>query len=167
MKTRSIRIEGNLAYVTLTQGYIAVVDSDDAYLVEGFNWCAQVSRSTVYARRSDCTSGRGRFVLMHRLISTAPDDMHVDHIDGDGLNNCRSNMRLATNQQNQHNQGIARHNTSGFKGVYFHNRLKKWQAGIKMNNIAYHLGTYSTAELAHAAYVEASARLHGEFSRTS
>ena len=92
--------------------------------------------------------------------------MQVDHIDGDGLNNRRGNLRLATAGQNQHNKGLQRNNTSGFKGVRWRSDKGKWVARIDKDGKRRHLGYFDTVEGAHSAYVAASMAIHGEFGRT-
>lgn len=82
--------------VSLTRGYEAVVDDEDYDLVSQFKWYANVSGRTVYAERKT----RRVQMSMHRLILDAPAHLCVDHIDGNGLNNTRANLRLATRQQN-------------------------------------------------------------------
>ena len=90
-----------------------------------------------------------------------PPDL-VDHRDGDGLHNAFANLRPATPLQNAANQRRRSNNASGFKGVV---RLKnnKFAAKIKSRGKLHYLGLFPTGELAHAAYVEAAERLHGEF----
>lgn len=162
---RPIRIEGNIAYVPLTKGYEAIIDAVDAHIVAPFNWCASVDHNTVYAVRGDYRGGVQRFVILHRVLLGSPSGVHVDHIDGNGLNNCRQNLRLATPSQNSCNKRLPVTNTSGFKGVCWVNRSAKWQASIKMNGKQIYLGLHETPEAAHAAYIEASGRVHGEFGR--
>jgi HNH endonuclease/AP2 domain len=166
---RPIRIEGNVAYVTLTKAYVAIIDAVDVHLVDGHNWCALVGKNTVYARRSSSrdADGKQQDVRMHRVIMSAPPEFQVDHFDGDGLNNRRStNLRLATPSQNAHNQGIRRSNTSGTKGVTWHCRVGKWVAHITLHGKRKNLGYFTEQELAAAAYATASAEFHGEFGRT-
>jgi len=162
---RPITIEGNRAYITLTQGYVAIIDATDVPLVEGKNWWALVVRNTVYAVRGDRAGGKWRSIRLHRVIMDAPDGMQVDHISGDGLDCRRANMRWATRAQNNHNQRLSRNNTSGFKGVCWHNSRQKWCAHIKIDGKQIYLGLFTSPESAHAAYSEASARLHGDYGR--
>ena len=162
---RPIRIEGHLAYVPLSKGYEAVIDATDVHLVGAWNWCALVTPRAVYAKRTDRSGPKQRTVLMHRVLMGDPDDLEVDHRDGNGLHNMRDNLRTATRPQNQHNQRLAKHNTSGLKGVNLHKKTGKWQAYIKMHGKSYHLGLFVTQEAAHDAYVAASNRLHGTFGR--
>lgn len=166
---RPIRIEGNIAYVPLTKGYVATIDAADVPLVEGFNWCAFVTpRWTVYAGRgSSHDDGKHLAIRMHRVIIGAAHGLAVDHIDGNGLNNRRSNLRLATRAQNQHNRGVRADSASGLKGVLRHALTGRWRAYIRVDGKKIHLGYFDTAEAAHAAYSAAAHRLHGEFARTA
>jgi hypothetical protein len=162
---RIIRIEGNIAYVPLTRGYEAIIDADDVPLVDAWNWTTIVGLSNVYAFRNYCKDKSKRTVYLHRAIMGEPDGFQVDHINGNGLDNRRVNLRLATRSQNQHNRGASSNNTSGFKGVTWHNGVKKWQAQIAFCGKNKYLGRYDTVEAAHAAYAEASIKYHGEFRR--
>jgi hypothetical protein len=164
-KVRPIRVEGNIAFVPLTKGYEAVIDAADVHLVDGRNWCAMALRHTAYAQRTDCSGPKPRTVYLHRAIMGEPDGFQVDHIDSDGLNNRRLNLREATGSQNQHNQRLAKHNTSGLKGVTWHKAAGKWQAQIKLKGKQRFLGLHATLEAAHATYAAASAALHKEFGR--
>jgi len=164
---RPIRVDGQLAYVTLTKGYVAVIDAADVPLVEGFNWCAKLDRKTVYAKRADYTGQQARMVLLHRVIMAEPNDLCVDHRDGDGLNNRRGNLRVASKSQNAQNQAAHRDNKSGFKGVSWHKRDAKWQAQIMLNGKNVWTKSFSSAEDAATARAQKVAELHGEFGRAS
>nr|WP_268987487.1 HNH endonuclease [Providencia alcalifaciens] len=89
--------------------------------------------------------------------------MHIDHIDGDKLNNRIENLRICTHNQNQHNQGIRASNKSGYKGVSWMKSVKKWHAQICCNSKVTHLGLYTCKIEAAKAYDEAAKQLHGEF----
>jgi hypothetical protein len=165
MRQRPIRIEGDVAYVPLTKGYEAIIDAADVPLVEGFNWCSHVKPRAVYAVRTDFSGPAQRTVRLHRTIMGEPDGFEVDHRDGDGLNNRRTNLRIATSSQNKHNQRLNTRNSSGFKGVSWFTRLRKWQARIAVNGKAVYLGSYRCSTAAHFAYAKASRELHGEYGR--
>lgn len=168
-KIRPIRIEGNIAYVPLTQWYEAIIDAADVPLVMGFNWCAQVAPHTVYALRNGWESlgePKAPVIFLHRVICPAPSGMLTDHRDGDGLNNRRDNLRCATKAENGRNSRKKKNNTSGFKGVHLHKQSGRWQARISIGNPTQRsLGMFDTPEEAHEAYVKASAEMHGEFGR--
>lgn len=161
---RPIRIDGDVAYITLTQGMYAIVDTVDAHEISRLNWIAMRRKHGVYAQcHVGSHEGKRTTLLMHRFILDAPDGCFVDHISGDGLDNRRENLRITDAFGNARNRRINANNTSGYKGVHFSNG--KWVAKIKLNNKRKHLGSFSTVEEAAAAYAEASERLHGEFGR--
>ena len=165
-KIRPIRIEGNIAYVPLTKGYEAIIDAADSPLVARWNWHASTSAWNVYAHRTSYDTATRQRVCMHRVIMGEPIGLEIDHIDGDGLNNRRSNLRAATHSENMRNRTQQKNNTSGFKRVCWHKQARKWTAAIKVNGRQKHLGMFDKAEDAHAAYCAAAANLHGEFART-
>lgn len=168
---RPIRIEGNIAYVPLTRGYEAVIDAADVPLVSGVNWYAKVYRRgdrsvwNVYAASKERRLGKQSVRYMHRIIAGTPPSAQTDHIDGNGINNRRSNLRDATPSQNMHNQRISAANTSGAKGVYFNKATGKWQAQIHLGGKKHYLGRFSSVAEAAAAYSSASTHFHGEFGR--
>ena len=163
---RTIRIEGDVAYVTLTKGYTAVIDAADVHLVEGRNWSASVDPHAVYAVWTALARKGQSTVRMHRVITNASQDEQVDHRDHDGLNNRRSNLRLVTSSQNQHNSRMPNSNTSGYKGVSWDAQSAKWKAQICLQGKRFFLGRFDTAEEAHVAYCRASESLHGEYGYT-
>jgi hypothetical protein len=171
--TRPIKIDGDVAFVTLTKGYTATIDAVDVPLVDGCNWQALVDKRadgtirTVYAYRSDCSGPKQRTVYLHRVLMENPDALQVDHRDGDGLNCRRNNLRLATNSQNACNGRTPATNTSGYKGVTWNKNKRKWTACIKLDGKARNLGLFHDPADAASAYAEASAQLHGDFGRTA
>lgn len=107
----------------------------------------------------------------HRIVyalkhGVDPGSMLIDHVDGDGLNNKPRNLRLATQSENLRNCGAQCNNTSGHKGVSWHRNTRKWCAQITLNGRRTHLGYFSTAEEAAAAYATAAHQLHGVFAPT-
>lgn len=166
--TSRIRVEGDVAYVSLTKGYEALIDSADVPLVSKFNWCASVCRSTVYAVRGTRRGEKGypaRNICMHRVIANTPEGFETDHINGNGLDNRRCNLRSTSRAQNSVNTGIKKNNTSGYKGVDWSKTRKKWRARIRVNGERVGLGYYDSPEEAGAAYDEAARIYHGEFAR--
>ncbi len=160
---RPIRVEGETAYVELTQGLEAQIDASDIDLVSGKNWYALRNRNVVYAATSvSLGGGRDATIYMHKVLSGFA---LTDHADGNGLNNRRANLRDATPSDNAKNRRRQANNTSGFKGVAFHKRIGLWQARIGTNRKRVHLGYYATPEEAHAHYLAASKDIHGQFAR--
>ena len=171
-KIRPIRIEGNVAYVPLTKGYEAVIDVEDVSLVSDRCWWAMVGRlksgevRSVYAVHTPWSGSEHGVTYMHRLIAGTPAGLMTDHIDGDGLNNRRANLRPATDSQNQQNSRLRLVNKAKVKGVYWNVRAKKWRAQIGVDGRKHHLGFFDSVEDASAAYAAASAALHPTFGRT-
>jgi hypothetical protein len=165
---REITISGDVAMVPLTRGFVAQIDASDLHKVAGFNWFAVVQSYTVYAvRRVSGVKGRGSKISMHRQIIGATNDVQVDHVDLNGLNNRRENLRIATPQQNCFNRRKTRANTSGFKGVCWNRKSRKWQAGIRINGRSVHLGLFETIDAAYNAYCKAANQHYGEYARIS
>lgn len=166
-KIRPIRIEGNIAYVPLTLGYEATIDASDVAAVGEMNWHAKVDKRSdgsvraVYAVHS----GNRLKVKMHRLIVKSPNGVEVDHVNGNGLDNRKINLRYATASENRRNQKKRVDNTSGVKGVVWVADRHKWVAQIYANGRRTQLGYFAKLEEAKAAYSQASINLHGEFSR--
>jgi len=161
---RPIAIRDGKCYIPLTKGYIAICDEVDYTLVARYNWAEEVSTSTSYACAWLINAGRGKSVRMHRILMGVTDPkIQVDHKDGNGLNNCRDNIRLATHAQNQRNRRMCFGNKSGYKGVY--SKGKKWKVGIQVLGKSFNLGTFDTKEEAAIAYNEAAREHFGEFAR--
>lgn len=91
----------------------------------------------------------------------------IDHINAVKYDNRLSNLRAASSSENGRNRGAQKNNSSGLKGVYQRKKLGKWQASIKLYGKLKHLGTFTSAESASAAYAAAAHKYHGDFARTS
>ena len=100
---------------------------------------------------------------MHRVIMDTELNMIVDHLNGNGLDNRRSNLRNCTHAENMRNRKINKKNRSGFKGVSYYTKDNKWRAMIKFNNLRIHIGFYIDPKDAARAYNEAAVKYHGEF----
>jgi uncharacterized Fe-S cluster protein YjdI len=162
---RPLRFDGDIAIVPLTRGYEAIIDAADACLIQHANWCVWTDGRVFYARTNTAIPGVRSIANMHTVILTPPDGFEVDHRDGDGLNNRRSNLRVASHAQNNWNKGPKSNSRSGLKGIWFHAATGKWRASIRANGKTTDLGLHTTPEEAHAAYQVAAARIHGQFAR--
>lgn len=159
--------------IQLTRGRVAVVDTIDADLAD-LTWCAAKPSSASgihYAQRMLPRSvGKKTWMHMHRVVlerilgRALGAGEYADHIDGNGLNNCRTNLRLATHQQNMQNRKMSKANVVGYKGVTKREN-GRFRAQIKSDGKRYSLGTFTTAEEAHTAYCAAARELHGDFAR--
>ena len=102
---------------------------------------------------------------LHRIIMDEPEDLVVDHINGDILDNCRNNLRIVTRQQNNMNQGISKNNKSGVSGVHWNKTNDKWRAKIAYKYKDIHLGCFEKLEDATKARKDAEMKYFGEFAR--
>ena len=158
--------QGDTMLVPLTRGLFARVDIADALRVMERRWCAVSKKQTFYAVRALCDGGRST-LSMHRFLLNAPVGVQVDHIDGNGLNNSRVNLRFATNAMNSANRMKRPGTTSRYKGVHWNKQYGKWRAEITVNWKHLHIGTFDD-EIAAACAYDAAARQHfGEFARTN
>lgn len=146
----------------------AKISPQDAQLILQYKWrfttsskgrVHQVSRYAVAQEKRD-----GKLVItkMHRLILNAPDGVHVDHINGDGLDNRRENLRLATPELNQANARKHLVGRSRFKGVSWSEAAQKWRAYISQHRKQTHLGLFNTEIEAAAAYDAKAKEIWGD-----
>ena len=156
--------------IQLTQGQVAWISSHRYADIMQYKWFAVWNsrlKCFVAGRNVRIAKGSGgqRLMLMHRYILGLPlgDPRSGDHINQNGLDNTDENLRIANHAQQQHNRRCFHHSQTGLKGVLVKGR--RFQAAIRANGVKHHLGSFDTAELAHAAYAQAAQRLHGEFAR--
>ncbi len=151
-------------------GYTIFVDDEDYDLVSKYSWKAKLNtrKTNRYAARRPEVKGKKQWQFMHRLIMglEKSDKRQIDHIDGNGLNNIRSNLRIVTNQQNSRNSKKYKSDTSSkYKGVHYGSVCKKYKSSIKCSNIDYFLGRYTSELEAGAAYDIAAYILFGEYAK--
>jgi hypothetical protein len=135
------------AKVELTQGLYATIDAQDAETVGLFKWHAVRSGKTHYARTCTKKLGKFRSAQMHRMIAGLDPESsaQIDHIDRDGLNNRRANLRITGGTLQKLNQTVRLDNTSGVTGVHLRPD-GKWQARIGLYGKRYNLGVFATSE---------------------
>ncbi len=146
--------------VPIKDGFHVLVDAEDEKLLQGHRWRPSFGYGTLYAVNA--------FGLpMHRLILGAKKGEVVDHIDGNGLNNTRRNIRICTNQQNAFNMRAAAKGSSQYKGVYCpkERRSKKYRAQIQVNGRKRLLGSFDCEIEAARAYDAAALEVYGPFAR--
>jgi hypothetical protein len=136
--------------------------------VSKFTWHTLYHGHTYYARTNIKILGKWTLLYLHQLIlRTKGKRVSVDHIDSNGLNNLRQNLRKCTQQQNNRNQRKHITKTSRFKGVYYTrlSRGKKWRAGIAISGKTKSLGSFNSELEAKQAYNKAAKRLFGRYAR--
>ena len=145
--------------IPLTRGFVAIVDDEDADLA-ALKWYAQRHRRTVYASRGSS----GSRMRLHRAIGDRIGlEGLVDHINGDGLDNRRANLRSATNSQNLANRPRQVNNTSGFKGVSWDKRTHRWYVRAKLKGKEHFIGRFRDPVDAAKAYDRKVTELFGGF----
>ena len=150
--------------ISLTQGKVTLVDDADYEWLNQWKWYAHRShperKEVFYALRSD----KRYTVAMHRLILDVPKGLQVDHINHNGLDNRRCNIRLCTQSQNTANSSHLRPNkTSQYRGVHWDKTHNRWRAGIRVNNKPYRLGRFTSEIDAARVYNRAALEHFGEF----
>jgi hypothetical protein len=145
--------------VKLTQGKVALIDDEDWELVSKYSWYAYKNKhgNTFYAAT---TNSKNFKIRMHRLIMNTPSGKQVDHINGNGLDNRRVNLRVCTNSQN-HMNGQKVHGKSVYRGVC--KDRKWWKARICVNRQQINLGLFTDEIEAAKAYDEAASKYFGQF----
>lgn len=149
----------NMKKIFLTNGMTAYVDEDDFEKLSEYPWFVSFRKHNMYARRN--TPGfNNKKILMHREILGITDSkIHIDHIDGDGLNNQKSNLRVCDQKLNMANRKKNIKGSSVFKGVS--KRDNKWRANLAGKSI----GTYDSEKEAALAYNCAASFRYREFAR--
>ncbi len=138
------------------------VDKEDAERVSEFKWCFNKISKKKYAHRRLPKADGGKMIKLHRFIMGVDDrSVCVDHINGDPLDNRKSNLRVCTQGENLRNYRNA-WGKEGIRGIR-QTRTGKFRARIKLNRKHYEIGTFDTQHDASIAYAFASSLLHGEF----
>ena len=147
--------------IALTQGREVVVDDEDHKFLAQWRWRFEARRESGYA----CRTERRTTIYMHQLVAERYGldvcEREIDHKDGNGLNNQRTNLRAATRSQNNANQRVTRRNRSGYKGVYWSRAARKWAAQLGQK----YLGLFENPLDAAIAYNDAATARFGEFAR--
>lgn len=149
--------------VPLSRGLFAKVDDKDFDDLSQFNWTIKTSskENVLYAKRFSIKDGKHTTELMHRRIMGAVKGIEVDHIDHDGLNNQRMNLRASTFTENRRNRRRQKNHSQKFQGV--HRSGKKWCAKIWSNGETLWLGTFNSEIEAAEAWNEKASALRGPF----
>lgn len=149
----------------LSRGLVAIVDADDPLEPWSWKWYAHSGGHCIfYAARRAYSDGKGALIYLHRFLLDAPEGLQVDHVNHNGLDNRRANLRLATPSRNTQNQsGLLSTNTSGYRGVFRYKLVGRWRAGIRLDGSTRHLGYFDTPEEAARTFDRAAVEMFGEF----
>lgn len=155
--------------IPLNNGYTALVDDEDFAYLSQFKWYAHRHHRTslIYAVRNAPREGKSvrRTILMHREVLQPRPGHETDHINNNGLDNRRDNLRYATRSQNTSHPAVTKRRglTSSYRGVFWHARRQRWHAQISVNNRRRHLGTFRSERVAALVYDNAAIAAFGEF----
>lgn len=149
-------------WVPLTQERFALIDESDAAAVLRFAWCFH---HTGYAYRGEYIGGKMKSVSLHRFLMDFPEKQEVDHVNGDRLDNRRSNLRLVNFQQQTRNKMTRPTRNAPYKGVFWMKKNRKWQAQICCDGKLRYLGLHLSAEDAARVYNAAATEMFGQHAR--
>ena len=152
--------------IALTKGFVTIVDEADYDWLNQWKWCAHSQGYAIRTQNIGYKNGKqiNKTISMHRVIMEAPDDMDVDHINGDVRDNRRCNLRVCTTSENLRNK-ISKVGFSKYKGVGLHGYRKKWRSYITVDNKHISLGYFASEREAAEAYNEAAKKYFGEFAK--
>ena len=152
-------------------GYDILIDQEDLHIITENRWHTnktKAQKGLIYFETAfKIGHAKWRKDSLPRVIMNCVGGRNicVDHISGNTLDNRKKNLRVCTRTENTRNSKISIRNTTGYKGVTYHKREKKWLARITVNRLRMHLGYFKTPEGAAYAYNEAAIRYFGEFAR--
>ena len=150
--------------IILTKGFEAIVDADDYEMLSKFKWCSSESRGKNYANRGFQENLKFRKIKMHHQIMGKPQKgMVIDHINGNTLDNRKSNLRICTQSNNTMNKVKRKNCSSIYKGVSFSESEQKYRAYITVQKKTIHLGRHKDEVIAALTYNDAAKKYHGEF----
>jgi hypothetical protein len=156
--------------LTLKSGNKILVDACNSALLSENGWREHVVGRTSYVRRRKYIGKKhGKYVYevqyLHRLIMNPPKGMVIDHVDGNGLNNRRKNLRICTRAQNLSNQRKQHGCSSKYKGVTYHPKTGGWYSQIKFKKQHIYLGYFKKEEDAAIAYNTSAIKYFGKFAK--
>jgi hypothetical protein len=152
--------------IPLSRGKFAIVDPEDYPTLARHKWYAKDGRRTRYAQRNvrDPLTGKQVLINMHRQILSIPPHLVGDHVNRNGLDNRKANVRPATRSQNAYNTAKPRvPSRSEYKGVHWRSSSQKWRVEITAAGRKTYIGTFHDEVRAAKAYDRAAEKYHGQF----
>jgi hypothetical protein len=149
--------------IVLVNGNKAFIDDEDYEKTTGYKWYLLKYGNNQYAIGYKYDGGNQTACLLHRLIMPVNEKDVIDHIDFNGLNNCKSNLRVVSNYENSWHHRLSKNNTSGYRGVSWDKSKGKYRATLRRYGEYFHLGNFSDAVEAARAYDEAAEKMFGVF----
>lgn len=142
--------------ILLKEGISAIVDAQDYDRLSKYRWFMRQHGDRLYAYRIICANGKQREVKMHRQILglLKGNRLECHHINGNGIDNRRANLRALTKSEHMFIHGYRKNNTSGYRGIGWDKIAKKWRARVQLNGTSYSLGHHNTKEEAHDRLVD-------------
>ena len=153
--------------IPLTQGKVAMVDDEDYERIAKYKWYALKNNSTYYAVHTTGDGKEQKTISMAREIMRTPKNLMPDHINHNGLDNRKDNMRNCNRTQNAHNSQKRKRCSSKYKGVHWASQIKRWRAIIHYKKRKISLGCFSKEIEAALVYDEKARELFGEFANTN
>jgi hypothetical protein len=147
----------------------AILDDADAHYARDWVWSVHRTGHSTYLRgyQRGIPLAQQKMRYLHRILTDAPRGKDVDHINGDGLDNRRENLRVCTRSQNNANRHRSQSRSSPFKGVHFEKCTGRWRAEVHLNGKRHTLGRFDAIEDAAAAYSAKATELFGAFANPS
>lgn len=142
LPTQGRRDFGDPMEIMLSKGLYATVDAEDYNRIVNHKWCANKIGRTHYAKRAYQIDGKQKTEYMHRVIMGNPPGMEIDHINGNGLDNRKENLRVCTHKQNLSNLKPREHASSKHPGVSMNRLTGKYEAYVNMGGKKKHLGLF-------------------------
>lgn len=154
--------------IPLSQGKVAIVDDEDYDYLNQWKWHASMVNGVLkYAARTIRKDRRKITIRMHTFIMGTPKGMDTDHINHNGFDNRRCNLRICSRSQNLQNSQVMRKTSTNFKGIYWNKVHRKWLVSIKVNHQRVFIGLFESETEAANAYDEAAKKYYGEFANTN